>query len=238
LLTPDGPRPIDELKLHDLVLSRSEDDPEGPVEARRVVSIFQSYSPLLDLHVGGQVVRTTAEHPFWVVGQGWVAAHEIQAGDMLLGVKGEQTPVDSVEGPTAPAPVYNIEVEEYHTYWVGTPLWGFAIWSHNAGVCGPNAPSNSPLWTPAKGKTGVGNALGHWKKHGSEFPEIPNATQYAQRAKDFATNPPSGTLTKMRPNGDRLFYDPTTNTFAVQRADGALRTMFRPSGGMNYWNLQ
>jgi filamentous hemagglutinin len=45
-------------------------------------------------------------------------------------------------------------------------------------------------------------------------------------------------LTKVRDNGDKLFYNPGSNTFAVQRADGALRTMFRPDSGINYWNAQ
>ena len=51
-------------------------------------------------------------------------------------------------------------------------------------------------------------------------------------------NPPKGTLTKTRPNGGVLFYDPKTNTFGVQNASGAPKTMFRPSDGIEYWNKQ
>jgi filamentous hemagglutinin len=54
----------------------------------------------------------------------------------------------------------------------------------------------------------------------------------------FFADPPSGTLTKTRPNGDKLFYDPASNTFGVQAADGAPRTMFRPNKGIDYWNKQ
>ena len=36
-----------------------------------------------------------------------------------------------VDGPEVPAPVYNLEIEEYHTYLVGSALWGFAAWAHN-----------------------------------------------------------------------------------------------------------
>ena len=84
----------------------------------------------------------------------------------------------------------------------------------------------------------MGNAFEHYKRHGDEFPEIANAYHYVMKARAFVRNPPAGTLTKIRQNGDRLFYDQSTNTFAVQRADGALRTMFRPDNGINYWNLQ
>jgi hypothetical protein len=94
------------------------------------------------------------------------------------------------------------------------------------------------LWTSTNSRTGVQNAFDHFKKHGAEFPECPNAMQYAKRAWEFVTNPPAGTLTKLRPNGDVLFYNPATNTFAVRTADGSLRTMFRPTNGINYWNLQ
>ena len=118
--------------MGDWVLSRSEDDPEGPVVAKRVVNVFRNYSPLLEIHVGGQIIRTTAEHPFWVVGRGWVAAHQMMLGDLLLGADGEQTAVTLVDGPNEPAPVYNLEVVAYHTYLVGSRLWGFSIWVHNA----------------------------------------------------------------------------------------------------------
>ena len=72
LRTPDGSKSIESFQERDLLLSRHEDDPEGPVIAKRVLKVIQSYAPLLDLHVGGRVIRTTAEHPFWVAGRGWI----------------------------------------------------------------------------------------------------------------------------------------------------------------------
>ncbi len=135
LLTPVGSRPIEELQIDDLVLSRDEYNPEGPVVARRVVKLFQNYSPLLDVHVGRHAIRTTAEHPFWVIGKGWTDAHQIVIGDLLLGADGECTAVEAIDGPKEPAHVYNVEVEEYHTYFVGSTVWGFAVWAHNDNDC-------------------------------------------------------------------------------------------------------
>lgn len=94
------------------------------------------------------------------------------------------------------------------------------------------------LWSSTKSKSAVENALGHWNKHKSEFPELQNAKQYAEGAKNFLTNPPKGTLTKPNSRGDTLRYDPSTNTFGVLGKDGAPRTMFRPKDGMDYWNRQ
>jgi filamentous hemagglutinin len=74
--------------------------------------------------------------------------------------------------------------------------------------------------------------------HRGEFPEYKNEQEYVQGAKHFVNDPPAGTLTKMRPNGDKLFYNPNTNTFAVRSPGGPPRTMFRPTEGMEYWNRQ
>ena len=98
--------------------------------------------------------------------------------------------------------------------------------------------AKTPLWTATKTKTPVQNAFRHWKDHGVEFPEFQNAKQYVEGTKSFFSNPPVGTLTKVRPNGDKLFYNPANNTFGVHAADGAPRTMFRPTDEINYWNKQ
>lgn len=96
----------------------------------------------------------------------------------------------------------------------------------------------STFWSSTKDKTPVENAYGHSTKHGDEFPEYQNSVQYVQAAQDFVNNPPDGTLTKTRPNGDTLYYDPATNTFASKTKDGAPKTMFKPAAGMDYWNKQ
>ena len=77
LLTPDGAKPIEQFKVGDLLLSAPEDDPDGPVTARRVEEVFQRIGRVVELCVGGQTIRTTHEHPFYVEGKGWkqAAAH-------------------------------------------------------------------------------------------------------------------------------------------------------------------
>ena len=82
------------------------------------------------------------------------------------------------------------------------------------------------------------NAREHWEKHGGDFPELHGAQDYERAARGFVAAPPSGTLTKHRTNGDTLFYDPATNTFAVADRDGEPRTFFRPNSGRAYWERQ
>ena len=88
--------------------------------------------PLLHLHVGGQVIRTTAEHPFFVRGEGWRAARLLQAGQSLRSHDDRWLKVDDVRQTDEVAPVYNLRVADYHTYWVGSRDWGFSVWTHNA----------------------------------------------------------------------------------------------------------
>ena len=100
------------------------------------------------------------------------------------------------------------------------------------------AKKSAKLWTSTRKMSSVENAFGHWKKHGAEFPNFTNAKQYVEGAKKFFHNSPAGTLIKTRANGDILKYHPETNTFGVMDASGALRTMFKPEEGMEYWLKQ
>ena len=93
-------------------------------------------------------------------------------------------------------------------------------------------------WTSTNKISSVKNAYAHWQKHGTEFPEFLNAKQYVEGANNFLHNSPTGTLVKIRVNGDILKYNPGTNTFGVMDVNGVPRTLFRPNGGMEYWLKQ
>ena len=131
VLTPEGTKAIEQIKVGDLVLSLPEDDPNGPVVAKRVEEVFERSSVLFDLHVGGKLIRTTAEHPFYVQGKGWTAAKSLVSGDLLRSHDGQWVPVESTCDSGEIAPVYNMRVEEFHTYFVGSAEWGFSVWVHN-----------------------------------------------------------------------------------------------------------
>jgi pyocin large subunit-like protein len=82
------------------------------------------------------------------------------------------------------------------------------------------------------------NAEEHWEKHGSEFSEDHSEADYVREANAFVHHPPPGTLTKTDSRGDTLFYQPSTDTFAVMDAAGEPRTFFKPDNGAAYWNRQ
>jgi filamentous hemagglutinin len=102
----------------------------------------------------------------------------------------------------------------------------------NDGASAQNG-SDGPVWSG-----GTRNAQGHWQKHGSEFPQFNSEQDYVDGAHAFVSHPPAGTQIKHRGNGDTLYFDPGSGTFAVQAPNGAPRTMFKPGDGEAYWERQ
>jgi hypothetical protein len=68
-----------------------------------------------------------------VRGKGERTTAQLEAGDELSGKDGELTAVESVTATGRVEKVYNVTVEESHTYFVGGDGWGFAVWAHNYG---------------------------------------------------------------------------------------------------------
>ena len=132
LLTPDGAKSIEEFRPGDLVLSRPETAADGPLAAKAVEAVFVRLGRVLHLHVGGEVLRTTGEHPFWVHGQGWVQAGRLGVGDLLVSHDGQIKLVEDVLDTGEYETVYNLRVADFHTYFVGGTAWGFSLWAHNA----------------------------------------------------------------------------------------------------------
>ena len=124
---------------------------------------------------------------------------------------------------------------------VGVNRFGATNHSAQAPAAAPASSTNNTtadvVWSHGH-NGGSQNAEEHWEKHGREFPEFHSAADYEQGALRFVTNPPPGTLTKSRENGDTLYYDPATNTFAVKDRSGEPRTFFRPNSGRAYWDRQ
>ncbi len=133
LLTPTGARRIETFRIGDLLLSRGELNPDGPVEVKQVEEVFVRLAPILHLHVRDQVIRTTGEHLMYVYNKtDWLPAGQLQPGDLLLSDDGQLVPVGEVYDTGEWEKVYNLRVAEHHTYFVGSEEWGFSVWAHNS----------------------------------------------------------------------------------------------------------
>jgi hypothetical protein len=133
ILTQGGWVRMDELTEADSVASCDEHDPFGKIEFKPVLEVYH-FPParIWHVHVKGKVIRTTAEHPFYVWGKGWMAARELTPGDRLRSDVGRMVAVEEVFDTGVEEPVYNCAVADYHTYFVGDEDWGFSVWAHNA----------------------------------------------------------------------------------------------------------
>ncbi len=69
-----------------------------------------------------QVIRASGGHPFWVSGQGWMRARQLEAGMRLHGLKGFMV-VKSSEVEEQATRTFNLVVDDFHSYFAGaTPL--------------------------------------------------------------------------------------------------------------------
>jgi hypothetical protein len=126
---------IEKLRVGDYILSRPENDPQAWPELQRVEEVFVRLRRILHVRVRGRVIRTSAEHPFWVVNRGsWELASRLAAGDVVIGHDGQCSLVEGVHDTGADETVYNLRVADYHTYFVGCDEWGFSVWAHNTCV--------------------------------------------------------------------------------------------------------
>ncbi|GGY05811.1 polymorphic toxin-type HINT domain-containing protein [Paludibacterium paludis] len=126
--------------------------------SRRLVQ-FDGHARLPTVTIADQngnedLLRTTAEHPFWVRDWGWRKAALLQAGMTLLDGRDRPLTVVSVAQEPYTDVVYNIQVEAFHTYHVGE----LGTWVHNANCCGVGGGSASQVGKAAN--PGVASASG------------------------------------------------------------------------------
>jgi hypothetical protein len=116
------------------VLSRCEKT--GEIAYKKVLRVFvreavQTYSIFTRYEGEGGFANVpfgaTAEHPFWVKGKGWTPAIELQVGDAFVNRDGRDVTLRRPVTPAFVHEVYNLEVEDFNTYFVGQG----AVWVHN-----------------------------------------------------------------------------------------------------------
>ncbi len=129
ILTVTGLVAIENIKAGDKVIST---DPETfeTAEKRVLETYIREDSKLIHLVINGEEIITTETHPFYVQSRGFVEAGKLLVGDKLLDVNGNVILVENfdVELTEEPVTVYNFQVEDFHTYYVGE----CGVWVHNA----------------------------------------------------------------------------------------------------------
>ena len=160
IATPDGPRPLGDLRVGDLV--QAFDHESGTWAPRRVEAVHERFyeDSLVTVHTEGGSFRSTTYHPVWVLAgrqlgdrpacteltehedEGlalpgrWVNSHDLRPGDVLLAADGTQRYVVRTEQEfVSGLPVVNLTIEQHHTFAVG----GDALLVHNTAPCPDSA---------------------------------------------------------------------------------------------------
>ena len=76
---------------------------------------------LVHLIISGEEIITTVDHPFYVKGRGFIEVGNLLVGDKLVSAIGEDLLIENyhIELMDDYVSVYNFQVEDFHTYFVG-----------------------------------------------------------------------------------------------------------------------
>lgn len=114
--TEAGPVAIETIQVGDMVLSQN--PATGELDYRPVVATtVRPPCGTVKLGIGSEEIIATRGHRFWISGDGWRMAKFLQPGDRLWSVGGSVN-LDTAE-PAGDAKAFNLEVGQFHTYFVG-----------------------------------------------------------------------------------------------------------------------
>lgn len=194
--TKEGLKPIEEVKLGDLLAAKNEETGEiawKPVIKQHIYENRPLNKLVLQASAQNPVELTvTDDHPFWVKGKGWVKSVNLNVGDEVANYNydtGWHKVVSWTSLNTA-GTTYNFDVKDYESYFVSEQL----VWVHNGGPCDitqatnkgglKGQPNSIHVQTSGDGKKAVqstiydcnGNACGHvdWKDHSHGSAKAPS----------------------------------------------------------------
>lgn len=127
--TDSGLKNIEEIKTGDKVWSYNELTGETGLQ-KIVRTMVRESDHIIELYTEEEIIETTVEHPF-LTEDGWKDAADLQTGDKIKSKNKEDIEIKDIKFSYKPKKVYNFEVSNWHTYFVGTLTWLV----HNAKKC-------------------------------------------------------------------------------------------------------
>jgi hypothetical protein len=149
--TESGDRPIERIAIGERVWAR--DVSTGARALRPVLNTFVTAGvPVVELELFSNArpserLRVTPGHRFWVESLGWVRADALgrgAPGERLLWSTEAPLSASIVSEKPAPTTVYNLEVAEFHSYFVGQNH----VLVHNGNSTGDVCPEVAPVDPP------------------------------------------------------------------------------------------
>ena len=127
---------IEEIKVGDFVLAVPDNDPSAPPRRCRITKVLHNPPACtwkISLQRDGfsiQEYDVTGEHPFYTRNRGWTDVASLEIGDICIDKDGKEVRFFSKAFDPEPVPVFNLEVENCHTYFVGDKN-GNSVLVHN-----------------------------------------------------------------------------------------------------------
>lgn len=125
----EGYKDIEHIQVGDLVWAYNEKTCES--DLKPVVSTMENeVDATVQITLGNEIIETTAEHPFYTQ-TGWKDAADLTISDEVKNRDGKWQRVEASNFLYSKQKVYNFEVADWHTYFVG--IWSWLV--HNARPC-------------------------------------------------------------------------------------------------------
>ena len=153
VLALDGFKRIEDIVVGDKILTADPDTFE--IAEKTVLETYvRQVDKLVHITINGEEIITTDNHPFYVQGRGFIQAGDLLVGDRLISVNGDDLLIEDyyTELTEEPVSVYNFQVENFHTYFVGD----CAVWVHNKN-CPPHMNEDGTLKPNQEYTTGENN---------------------------------------------------------------------------------
>lgn len=206
--TEHGLRAIETIEVGDLVLSR--DEATGVTVLKPVTELIRRHNRIvwkLTLATAGDdgnavtaVFETTDDHPWRTTASTWAKTMNLKPGMQILRARGSPAIVVSAENSGNPQPTFNLEVADFHSYFVGDQR----IWVHNSCVYKTGG-SRTGSGNPYIGQTGAKNpaarsgngADGRQRKATDTTKKMPGATAKQRRVEEQKQINKAGGLKKL-----------------------------------------
>ena len=138
LMADGSTKPIEDVEAGEHVWAANPlNDREAGGASSTVVHVMKNFTErVITVEIAGSdgpaTIEATGEHPFWVVGIGWVAADALAPGDHLLDSNGVPVDVLRVKQERRESETYNLTVADVHTYFV--VAGGQSVLVHNRDI--------------------------------------------------------------------------------------------------------
>lgn len=125
---------IEEIHEGDVLLASPDHSPERAADEKHVEKTFRrERAHVIQVHAGDLIIGVTPEHSIYVVGDGRREAGRLNPGDLLLQDDGSTIAVTKVVDNGEMATVYNVQVADHHTYFIGNGGRGVLVHNQSAG---------------------------------------------------------------------------------------------------------